>query len=47
MASQSVIDLCLGEESRPLAALGDAIGKRIALQVETVFAQEQYDIVLM
>ncbi|MFP5412531.1 MAG: ribonuclease G [Gammaproteobacteria bacterium] len=47
VASQSVIDLFLEEESQPLAALGDAIGKRIALQVETVFAQEQYDIVLM
>jgi ribonuclease G len=47
VASQSVIDLFLEEEAQPLATLGDTIGKRIALQVETVYAQEQYDIVLM
>jgi len=47
VAAQSVIDLFLEEESQPLATLGDAIGKRIALQVETVYAQEQYDIVLI
>ncbi|MFA7665462.1 MAG: ribonuclease G [Burkholderiaceae bacterium] len=47
IAAQTVIDLFLEEESQPLATLGDAIGKRIALQVETVYAQEQYDIVLL
>ncbi|MGD9946818.1 MAG: ribonuclease G [Burkholderiaceae bacterium] len=47
VASQDVIDLFLEEESQPLAALGDAIGRRISLQVETVYLQEQYDIVLM
>ncbi len=47
IASQAVIDLFLEEESQPLATLGDTIGKRVALQVETVYAQEQYDIVLI
>ena len=47
LASQQVIDLFLEEVAQPLAALGDTIGKRISLQVETVYAQEQYDIVLV
>ncbi len=47
LASQSVIDLFLEEESQHLAALGDAVGKPISLQVDTLYSQEQYDIVLM
>jgi ribonuclease G len=47
LASQPVIDLFLDEESQSLAVLGDAIGKPISLQVETIYNQEQYDIVLM
>jgi len=47
LASQAVIDLFLDEESQSLAVLGDAIGKPISLQVETLYSQEQYDIVLM
>jgi ribonuclease G len=47
VASQAVVDLFLEEEAQPLAALGDAIGKRIALQVETMYAQERYDLVLV
>jgi ribonuclease G len=47
LAAQSVIDLFLEEESQHLAALGDAIGKPISLQVESLYSQEQYDIVLM
>ena len=47
LAAQSVIDLFLEEESQHLAALGDAIGKPISLQVEGLYSQEQYDIVLM
>jgi ribonuclease G len=47
LACQDVIDLFLEEEAAPLAALGDAIGKPISLQVEAACAQEQYDIVLM
>jgi len=47
LASQMVVDLFLEEESQHLAALGDAIGKTVALQVESGYAQEQYDIILM
>src|SRR6266700_3388256 len=46
-ASQSVIDLFLDEESQSLAQLGDFIGKPISLQVETLYTQEQYDIILI
>jgi ribonuclease G len=47
LASQQVIDLFLEEESQNLALLGDFIGKPISLQVENVYHQEQYDIILM
>jgi ribonuclease G len=47
LASQDVIDLFLEEESQPLALLGDAIGKKISLQVESIYSQEQYDIILV
>ena len=47
LASQSVIDMFLDEESQSLAGLGDFIGKPISLQVETMYSQEQYDIVLI
>jgi ribonuclease G len=47
LASHSVIDLFLDEESQGLAMLSDFIGKPISLQAEPSYAQEQYDIVLM
>ncbi|MDE2359602.1 MAG: ribonuclease G [Betaproteobacteria bacterium] len=47
LASQSVIDMFLDEESQGLAQLGDFIGKPISLQVETLYTQEQYDVVLI
>jgi ribonuclease G len=47
LASQAVIDLFLEEEAQHLAAVGDAIGKPISLQVESLYSQEQYDIILM
>ena len=47
LASQSVIDMFLDEESQSLAQLGDFIGKPISLQVESMYSQEQYDIVLL
>ena len=47
LAAQGVIDLFLEEESQHMAALGDAIGKPISLQVETIYGQEQYDIILL
>jgi len=47
LASQSVIDLFLEEESHSLAMLGDFIGKPVSLQVESNYSQEQFDIILM
>jgi ribonuclease G len=47
LASQTVIDLFLEEESQPLAMLGDFIGKQISMQVESSYGQEQYDVILM
>ncbi len=47
LASQTVVDQFLDEESQSLALLEDFIGKPISLQVESAYPQEQYDIVLM
>jgi len=47
MASQTVIDQFLDEESQSLAQLSDFITKPISLQVESLFTQEQYDIILL
>jgi ribonuclease G len=47
LAAQPVIDLFLDEESQNLAQLSDFIGKPVSLQVETLFTQEQYDIILL
>ncbi|MBU4610971.1 ribonuclease G [Achromobacter sp. GG226] len=47
LASQSVIDLFLEEESQHLAQMGDFIGKPVSLQVETGYSQEQYDVILV
>ncbi len=47
LASQSVIDMFLDEESHSLAQLADFIGKPISLQVETLYSQEQFDVILV
>jgi ribonuclease G len=47
LASQLVIDLFLDEESQSLAQLSDLIGKPVSLQVESLYSEEQYDIILM
>jgi len=47
LASQQVIDMFLDEESQSLAQLSDFIGKPVSLQVETLYSQEQYDVILM
>lgn len=47
LASQRVVDLFLDEESQSLARLSEFIGKPVSLQVESVYCQEQYDIILM
>lgn len=47
LGSQMVIDMFLDEESQSLAMLEEFIAKPISLQVETMYTQEQYDIILM
>ena len=47
LGSQQVIDLFLDEESQALAMLSDFIAKPISMQVETIYSQEQYDVILM
>jgi ribonuclease G len=47
VASQEVIDLFLEEESQHLAMHGAFLGKKISLQVENTYHQEQYDVLLM
>ena len=47
IAGQPVIDLFLEDEASSLTLLSDFIGKPISVQVESSYAQEQYDIVLM
>jgi len=46
MASQTVIDMLLDEESNGLMKLQEFIGKAIHLQVEPLYHQEQFDVVL-
>ncbi|MCX8567372.1 MAG: ribonuclease G [Glomeribacter sp. 1016415] len=47
IASPTVIDLFLEEESQNLAMLCDFIGKPVSLQAAASLSQEQYDIVLL
>jgi ribonuclease G len=47
MASQSVVDQLLDEESDNVADLETFIGKTIRFQVEPFYSQEQYDVVLL
>jgi len=47
LASQTVIDILVDEESTSLAELEEFIGKPIKLQVESEYTQEQFDVVLM
>jgi ribonuclease G len=47
LASQEVVDLLLDEESSSLAELELFIGKPIRFQAETLYTQEQYDVVPM
>jgi len=47
LAAQSVIDRFLEEEASSLEMLSDFIGKRVSVQVESSYTQEQFDIVLM
>lgn len=47
LASQDVIDRLLDEESANVADLEEFIGRAIEFQVETLYNQEQFDVVLM
>jgi ribonuclease G len=47
LASQEVVDLLVDEESTSLAELEAFIGIPIKFQAESLYAQEQYDVVLM
>ncbi len=47
IASATVVEMLLDEESQHLAALSDFIGKPISLRAEALGSPEQYDIVLL
>jgi ribonuclease G len=47
LASQEVVDLLLEEESTSVAELEAFVGKPIRFQVESLYTQEQFDVVLM
>ncbi len=47
LASQDVVDLMVDEESNTVAELEEFINKPIKFQVESMYTQEQFDIVLM
>lgn len=47
LASQTVIDRLLDEESANVADLEEFIGRPIQFQVESIYSQEQYDIILV
>jgi len=47
LVSQEVADLLLDEESHSLAELEEFTGKPIKFQVESLYTQEQFDVVLM
>jgi len=47
LASQEVVDLLVDEESTSLAELETFIGRPIRFQVESLYTQEQYDVVLL
>ena len=47
VASPDVVDRLVDEESSTFAELEESIGKSITLQVESLYAREQYDVVLM
>ena len=47
LAAQTVVDRLLDEESGNVADLEEFTGKTIRFQVETMYTQEQYDVVLL
>ena len=47
LAHQEVIELLLDEQAQSLAVLGEQTGKSIRLQTESLYQQDQFDVVLM
>jgi ribonuclease G len=47
LAHQGVIELLLDEQARSLAELGELTGKSIRLQTESLYLQDQFDVILM
>ncbi len=47
LAAQDVVDRLLDEESAAVADLEEFIGKAIEFQVESLYSQEQFDVVLL
>jgi len=47
LAAPNVIDLLLDEESMSVAELEEFIGRPVTLQAEALYAQDQFDVVLM
>jgi ribonuclease G len=47
LASQNVVDRLLDEDSAIVADLEEQLGKTIQFQVETMYSQEQFDVVLL
>jgi ribonuclease G len=47
LASQEVVDMLLDEESTSVAELEEFIGKPIKFQVESLYTQEQFDVVMV
>ena len=47
VASQQVVEMCLDDESTSVAELEEFIKRPISFQVEPLYTQEQYDIVLL
>jgi ribonuclease G len=47
VASQPVVEMCLDDESSSVAGLEEFIDRSISFQIEPLYTQEQYDIVLL
>ena len=47
VASQPVVEMCLDDESSSVAGLEEFIDRPISFQIEPLYTQEQYDIVLL
>ena len=47
VASQPVVEMCLDDESTSVAELESFINRPISFQIEPLYTQEQYDIVLL